>query len=351
MTPDQFLRQIEKQAVKPVYLFLGPEGYMRRICRDSLAKQVLPEEDLSSGVTRHDLDETTLNAVLDDARSFSLFASKRLIWVASAEAALPKGRAGAGEAEAAAATVITAYLRNPTPGTVLIFDVSRYEFEGDDKAKVERVQKFYSAIPDVVEFRPFSPDAARTLARELAAKVNLNIGTAELGVLVESLGGDASRISAEIEKLSLFASDGRKITVEDIAKLAPNAQETNIFALVAALGRGDRQRSLQALDTLLKDGEYLPLALTFLNTQFRLALAAQEAGLRSSSQIQTHFTQQGIRIWRDRAEQVAQTVGAFSKARLEKALGQVFHADQALRDARPDDRVVMEEFVLSLTGK
>ncbi|HSM79593.1 MAG TPA: hypothetical protein VLT57_18275, partial [Bryobacteraceae bacterium] len=107
----------------------------------------------------------------------------------------------------------------------------------------------------------------------------------------------------------------------------------------------------EALDILLKEGEYLPLALTFLRTQLRLALAAQEAGLRSAQQIQSHFTQQGIRIWRDRAEQIAQTVSAFPRARLERAVEKIFQADKALRDTRPDDRVVMEEFVLGVTGK
>jgi DNA polymerase-3 subunit delta len=103
------------------------------------------------------------------------------------------------------------------------------------------------------------------------------------------------------------------------------------------------------LDTLLREGEYLPLALTFLATQFRLAMVAQEAGLRTSQQIQAHFTKQGIRIWRDRADQINQTVAAFPKEKLALAIEKVAGADRALRDTRPDDRVVMEEFVFSLT--
>jgi DNA polymerase-3 subunit delta len=142
----------------------------------------------------------------------------------------------------------------------------------------------------------------------------------------------------------------RAVTAEDIAALVPNAQSTTIFALVNALGRGDRKRSLDSLDTLLREGEYLPLALSFLATQFRMALVAHEAGLRNAQQILTWFSGQGLRMWRDRAEQVAATVGAFSKPTLERALARLFEADRALRDARPDDRVVMEELVLSLTS-
>ena len=64
--------------------------------------------------------------------------------------------------------------------------------------------------------------------------------SAELALLLEATGGDASRIAAEIEKLKLFAGP-RKVTAEDIAALVANAQSTTIFALVAALGRGDRK--------------------------------------------------------------------------------------------------------------
>jgi len=167
---------------------------------------------------------------------------------------------------------------------------------------------------------------------------------------VEALGGEASRIASEIEKLALFAGTDRKVTPEDIAALVPDAQETTIFALVAALGAGNRARSLDALDTLVRNGEYLPLALSFLATPFRLALVAREANLRSAYDIQQHFTRAGVRIWRDRAEQVRQTVSAFSKERLETAMKRIFAADRALRDTRPDDRIVMEELILALTS-
>ena len=55
-------------------------------------------------------------------------------------------------------------------------------------------------------------------------------------------------------------------------------------------------------------------------------------------------------MWRDRAEQVNQTVAAFPGEKLAQAIEKVFWADQALRDTRPDDRVVMEELVFSLTS-
>ena len=348
MSPDQFLERIRKSDPAPVYLFLGPEAYQRGLCRNALLQRVLAPEDRENGLSQLDLGETTMAAVLDDARSLSLFAPNRVVWVSGAEAVLPRGRSAAQE-ESSGGAELADYVRSPTPGTVLVFEASRFDFDGEDRAKLERVQSFYNTIRDVVEFRPYTVESARRLAQDLAHESGIQIGLAEIGLLVESLAGDASRIANEIEKLRLYAGTTRKITSDDILHLVPNAQASTIFALVAALGSSDRKRSLASLDTLLREGEYLPLALTFLATQFRLAMVAQEAGLRSSQQIQTYFTKQGIRVWRDRAEQIHQTMTAFPKDKLAFAIEKVYMADKALRDARPDDRVVMEEFVLSLT--
>jgi DNA polymerase-3 subunit delta len=360
MTPDQFLASLQKSAPAPAYLFLGPEPYQRARCRRALLDAVLGQnpEDRESGFTRVDLDETSFQAALDDARSLSLFATRRILWIGSAEAALPRGKAAAAAAiedeESPApgdgASALADYLRHPAPGTVVVIECSRYGFDGEDKARIERVQKFFSAIPAQVEFRPYTPESVRSLAQTLARQAGLQLGLAELTLLLDATGGDAARIETEIEKLRLLTGGARKVTAADIAALVPDSQATTIFAMVAALGRGDRARALETLDTLTREGEYMPLALTFLATQFRMALVAREAGLRNAAQIQAHFNKIGARIWPDRARQIEQIVQAFPKSKLEKALVKLFEADRALRDARPDDRIVMEQLILEMTA-
>ncbi len=359
MTPQQFLTHLKQQQLAPAYLFIGPEPYQREFCRNALIQRVLPSpEDRASGLVRHDLDAVSLTAVLEDACSPSLFAASRVLVVSGAEAALPRTRAAAAaeetEEEAGAAkggaTSLAAYLKDPSPDVVLVFEAARYGFEGEDKRKLERVRKFYSAIPTVVEFDHMSDSQARHFAQNLATRAGLKIGPAELDLLVSDLGGEAARIAAEIEKLSIYAAGGKEIGAAEISELVPEARESTIFALVGALGRKDRGGALDILDTLVRQSEYLPLALSFLGTQFRLALAAREAGLRSPQQIQAHFAKQGVPMWGSRAEQVYQTVSSFSKKRLAGALKLIFQADRALRDTRPDDRVVMEDFILWLTA-
>lgn len=356
MTPHQFLAHLRQEPPAPAYLFAGPEPYQRDFCRKALLERVLPEAaDRENGFVRHDLQETSLSVVIDDACSLSLFAPQRLLWVWNAEAALPRAKGAAEDGEEAApagtdAAALGKYLKDPVPGVVLVFEAARYELEGEDKKKLERVRKFYAAVPVQVEFAPMTVPQARQFAEKLARRAGLRIGGAELDLLVEALGADAGRIAIELDKLRLYAGPDRPVSAADISELVPDARATTIFALVNALGRNDRLSSLEVLDTLVRQSEYLPLALTFLSTQFRYALVAKEAGLRSSQQVQAHFSGLGIPMWPSRAEQVYRTVSAFSKGQIAAAIQRIFSADRSLRDARPDDRVVMENFILRLTG-
>jgi DNA polymerase-3 subunit delta len=361
MTPAQFLARVKKKDIPPVILFLGQEGYNRRRCRDAVVAALAIEPE------QLDMAESSLAAAVDDARAMSLFASERLIFAKAAETAMPRvSRASAASSEedddeesseaepsrpagrAAAAgeeALLAAYAKDPTPGVTLIFEAVRWDFDGDDKTKTERVRKFYGAIPEVVEFRRFTPEDARTELERLAREMKIALDPAAAEALVEALAADMGRIAVELEKLRLY---GKPVTAEALTLLVPDARQSTIFALVNALGRRDRARSLDVLDALVREGEYLPLALTFLAGQFRMAIVAKEANLRGASQVQSHFQRQGLPMWGSRAEQVWSTASKFTPAQLERGLKLIFEADRDLRSARPDDRTIVENFVVRL---
>jgi DNA polymerase-3 subunit delta len=349
VTPAQYLTQLKRQEPGPAYLFLGAEPYRRQACAKALLEKVLPGEDREQGLAHFDLRETSWSAVVDDACSLSLFAPRRVVWVSNAEASLPRGKVD----EASAGTTgplgsLPQYLKQPTPGVVLVVEASRFELDGEDKAKAERVRKLYAAIPAQVEFPRFSAAEARQLTLELTKASGLVLDGDAVDLLVDSLGADAMRISVEIEKLRLYAGDRGKIGVSELASLVPDSSVSTIFVLVDALGRRDRLRALELVDTLLRQGEYMPLALSFLASLLRLALAAKERGLRSPQQIQQELSRPARQIWSSKAQQIHQAATVFTKKQLETTLRRIFQTDRALRDARPDDRIVMERFVFGL---
>lgn len=349
MTPEAFLRQIQKQEPEPVYLFVGPDLYRRDRCRRALLERHLGEGERETGYTRHDLDEVSLAEVLDDANALSLFAGRRVVWASPAEGVLPRGRGAEAAEELAGGTeIVEAYARNPSPGTVLVFDSWR-DFDGDDKARMERIRKFFAPVPAVVEFARLTPQEARAFALDETRRLGLKLAQENIDLLVEAAGADSSRIAAELEKLAVFAASGGAITPDDLAALVPDAREATIFNLVNAIASGNRRQSLDLLDTLVRAGEYLPLALTFAGGLFRFALAAKAQGLRSSQDIQTFFQRQGVPMWRSRADQIAHVAGRLTVGKLQEGLDLAFIADRDMKGTRPDDRLIFERFLLAVT--
>ena len=190
MTPDDFLSALKANKLAPVYLFLGPDAWRRDECRKTLIEKALPEEDREHGFTRLDLDEVSLTDVLDDANSYSLFAATRLLWVSSAEAGLPRGDA------TEPPEGLVRFTKNPPPSVTLVLQCSRYDFDNEDKAKLERVRKYYAPIKAVVEFPHPGPLEARILAQRLAKQLGLTIANNAIDLLIEATGANASAIPA-----------------------------------------------------------------------------------------------------------------------------------------------------------
>ena len=158
MSPAQFLARVKKNEVPPVCLFLGLESYNRKRCVNALLAMA---QTAGVEAERHDASQMALAALVDDARSLSLFASERLIFVRNAEAAMPRANrsaaaapddeegdenSGTGAGSPADIALLEAYVKDPTPGVTLVFEATRWDFDGDDKTKTERVRKYYGAI-------------------------------------------------------------------------------------------------------------------------------------------------------------------------------------------------------------
>ena len=352
MKPRKFLQQIKTSSPAAGYLFLGNEQFYRDLCRRALFEAVVggdsAAERQAEAVAEFDLSQQPIETLLDDARTLSLFATSRLIVGLHAEAALPKRVTSGGSAETEA---LRRYFDNPTPGVVVVLEATRHDWsERDDKAKIERVAKFFTALPERIDLEKLSSSEAMAAAGALAKRLPLNIGQETLAELVELLAADMGRIANELEKLSLYAGKETPVTSADIEVLVPEARQSGMYEFSDALSRKDRRRALEVLDTLAGTGEYWPIQINLLAGLFRHALVVSEQKLRNPQDIGRFFQGHGMRMWPTRARQVLDIARRFTRTELETALRRLFHADRDLRRERPDDRLIMEQLVLRLTS-
>ncbi len=350
MKPKALLAQLQKGRPAAGYLFLGNELYFRDLCRQALIQAALGKAAASEeALIEFDLKEQPLEKLLDEARTFSLFASERLIAGSNAEAALPRRVTSRSDTPEGAA--LAAYFKNPTPGVTILLECRRYGWQDrEEKDKLERVAKFFSAVPETVDLAPLPAGEALALAQRVAKKHNLDIAPDLLAELVEMLGNDMARLSADLQKLAMYLGGTRAVTRQDLEVLIPEARQSGVFELTDALASKDRSRALGLVDTLAKTGEYWPLQLSMLARLFRQALAAKEQGARGVPQITRLFQSQGTPMWPARARQILDVGQKFSRRELERALIALFHADRDLRRERPGDRIIIEQLVVEMTG-
>ena len=350
ITPKQFIDRIKKAEPQPVYLFLGNELFFRDRCRRALTQVVLGDSATETpnpeGLTEIDLGRQHLAALIDEARTMSLFATARLLIGAHAEAAIPRVT-GAKAAEPFEA--LRSYAASPTPGTVVLFEATRFDLgERDDKPKIDRLVKLFGSACEIVEMKRLSADQALRESAARAEQLGLQIDRSSLTDLVEMLGGDMGRLANELEKLSLYVGSDRPVQGEDLELLIPEARRRGVFEFSDALAHGDRVRALDILDTLAETGVSWPMQVNLIAGLLRQALAMKEQGARTAQQVLSVSKQYGIRMWPPRVRQLVEIGRHFSPGRLEKALIRLGEADRDLRRERPNDRVIMEQLVMAL---
>jgi DNA polymerase-3 subunit delta len=348
--PAQFLIQLRKSGPAPGCVFLGNELFVRDRCRRELLAAALPGGE--GELLEYDLAETSVGALLEDARTLSLFARARVITGYNAEAVLTRVRDSADEEASSApfSEALEEYFRRPTPGVLVLIEALRLNWDDrDEKKKLERLAKAFAAVPVKVEFRRLSPREALEAARALVRENRLKIAEPLLVELAEALGHDMPRIAGEIRKLALYAGPDQEITGETLAALVPEARTSGLFELTDALSTRNRVRALEILDTLIRMDVYLPLQVSFLASVFRYALAVKEAGARNPREVMSLCSRIGLPVWPARAQQALDTANRFTREQLERAVHLLFETDRDLRRDRPDDRIVMERLVWALT--
>ena len=329
------------------YLFLGAEPFYRGRCHQALRKAALGKDPDESAIAEVDLDEFPLTALVEEARTMSLFGGERLVIGRNAEGAVPKTASAASKAEQ---QILADYFADPVPDTVVIVEAVAFDSrEHREKARLVRVGKHFSAVPVRVELEALSLGEARYVAKVLAQRVRLRIAQPVLNDFVDMLGADAFRIEHELEKLALYVGGEREVTAEDLDLLVPEARQTGVFEFSQAVADRDRARALRLLDRMSRTGIYWPMQLNLIAGLFRQALAAKELGLRDERQIAARFGPLGLRTWPSRSRQIAGMVARFREDELRRALVLLFETDRGLKGPQPEERLLMETAVMKLT--
>jgi len=353
--PDRFVSEVKDRKFKPLYLFIGDEAFFRKRCRDAVLRFLVPGDLREFSVYDFDLAETELAEVLDRARTPSLMAPFQVFFVRGVKELYGRGSHDA-EFDA-----IKAYAENPNPDAMVIFVADHVSIPSDprkmdmtDRDRYGRIKETLGEFCETIELARVEEGEAVKWITEQAANDNVKVDADAARELVDALGGDMMLVSNELEKLTLYVGEKKRITLGDVETMVLAAKQRSLYELTDAISAKDRVRSLQVLDAILTtgDGEEAAIGhLYMLAKTYRQMLVIFERKVRDSRMLWQALWQ-GFRVPPFAAEDIIRQARRYqSRRELSRALRLIARADLALRSNPPSKRMVLENLVLELASE
>jgi DNA polymerase III subunit delta len=353
--PDRFVAEVQERKTKPLYLFIGDEAFFRKRCREAVLRFLVPIDMREFSLYDFDLGETELMEVLDRARTPSLMAPFQVFFVRGVKELYGRGSHD-DEFDA-----IKAYAENPNPDAMVIFVADHVSIPSDprkmdmtDRDRYGRIKETLGEFCETIELARVEEGEAVKWITEQAGNDGVKVDTDAARELVDALGGDMMLVSNELEKLTLYVGEKKRITLGDVETMVLAAKQRSLYELTDAISAKDRVKALQILDAILSsaDGEEAAIGhLYMLAKTFRQMLVIFERKVRDSRMLWQALWQ-GFRVPPFAAEDIIRQARRYqSRRELSRALRLIARADLALRSNPPSKRMILENLVLELASE
>lgn len=340
VSPEHFLATLSKGKPVPGIFLLGGESYLREMCRRKITDAFVPEEVRDWGITRFSAEDDELSAILGQAQMLPMLATQQVIFVSNVEAWERLGE----DSRDALVKQLSAYLDDPAPFSVLVFEANAL----DQRMRLAKTlaEKMLTVSVELSENPAERTKLAVPLALEMARELGVELERDAAEELSEILNGELASIRTEIEKLSSYAGERRKITRANVDLLVVSARKYEVWDLADMLASRQSARALEFLNRLLHDGEPLPQLVGALAWTFRKLLEAQE--LPASTPDWQAASR--LKMRKEKAELAMRQSRKFPRSQLTKGLEALYEADSRLKSGGTSQHAVMEFLVAQLAS-
>ena len=318
-----------REGLRPLYLLLGTEIYLRRV-----AAQTITDVALSRTLLR-EFNESAFSLSSDSVQS-AIAAAEQLPMMSDTRVVRVRDFARLREADE---ETLIRYLNNPSPSTVMIFTA-------DDLDKRKKSTKVLLDVCTVVEFAPLKDAEAKAWARSRLKELKIATDDQVLSEIIRLVGTDVQTLFNELDKLASAAAGTGRITSEMVDELIGRSRELSNFELADHLLAGNRQRALETLHRLLEDGaEPVMLVGLIAGNYHRLALGK-------------HLLTRGGReeVFRNvslppfKRDSYISTLQRASAARIARGIQLIAAVDLAIKTSQATPRLQLEMLVCELAG-
>jgi DNA polymerase III subunit delta len=318
-----------REGVRPLYLLLGTEVYLRRV-----AAQSITEAALSRTLLR-EFNEAGFS-LLSDAVQSAIAAAEQLPMMSDMRVVRVRDFARLREADE---ETLIRYLNNPSPSTVMIFSA-------DELDKRKKSSKVLLDTCTVVDFPPLKDAEAKSWAKSRLKELKVTADDQVLTEIIRLVGTDVQTLFNELDKLASAAADTGRITSDLVDELIGRSRELSNFELGDHLLAGNRKRALETLHRLLEDGaEPVMLVGLIAGNYHRLALGKHLLARGGREEV---FRNIGLPPFK-RDAYIA-TLHRSTAAKIARGIQLTAAADLAIKTSQATPRLQLEMLVCELAS-
>ena len=338
MNWSEFYQSVDAGDIAPVYLFTGPEEYVKLEALQRLRERLLPPglETLNDAV----MEGVTAQQITDAAETMPMMCEKRIVTVRD-WAPLLSGKSKNEEQEVAR---MQAWLENPAPGCVLVFYMRQ---SADGKKKLTSTLRKKAVAVDF----EFLSDAelSKWCGKRLKAQ-GKKINAKALNTLTFMAGRELTRLSSELDKLCAYLGDRSEITEDDVRAIVSASLEYNVFELMNHLLSGDMLKAQQTVNSLMQGGQNSIGILAMLTRQLR-QMTHMKCALDAGEPAQA--VQERLKMHPYAARQTARQVARLNQGWLRELYEACVESDYAVKSGRMRDQDALNAllFRIGLSAK
>lgn len=330
---SDFFQSLKAGKVESVYMFSGPEEWIKREALDALRQNLLPPglEQLND-VT---LEGVTAQQIIDAAETMPMMCERRIVVVRDWAPLMP----GKSKNEEAETERLQQWLENPPETCATVFYM-RSEPDGRKKAASLLKKK-----ATVVSFDPLTDSELLKWASKRLKPSGKKISAQAVNTLVFMAGRDLTRLSGELDKLTSYIEDRSEITESDVREIVSASLEYNVFELLNRLLEGNIGEAQKMTNSLLQGGQTSVGVIAMLTRQLR-QLTHMRLAIDSGETVQR--TQDLLKLHPYAAKQVARQCKACSASAFKDLYEYCVGVDYDIKSGRLRDSAALDTVLLKI---
>ena len=224
------------------------------IIDDNITK-ILKDNNLTGeNLIKYDMSEVLLDNAIEELNTYSLFIENKVVVLYNCDFLQSANKRGSLKQDE---TLLIDYINNPNPLNILIIISSSI----DDRLKINKLLKEKTKVIET------------SFSIEDKIKLYLDDYTMDnrtINYLISYLNKNNTRILNEINKLKIYKDNDKNITIDDINEIVVREFDDDIFSLINAVVKKDKNRAYNIFKELTSRGEEVTKIIITLADQFRL---------------------------------------------------------------------------------